>query len=265
MAITHGSPALRAVSPAAAPSVRTITDQDLRAALRDGLADFREKRGDILLVGLLYPAIGFAAAMAADGDFVWMFFPLVAGLSILGPLAATGFYELARRREDGLESSWWHFLDVARSPAFDSIAVVAGVLLALFGAWVLAAGIVYAAFFGGQSWPGLTTFIAEVLTTPRGWGMMIVGNLVGAGFAVATLALSAISLPMLIDRDVGAGPAMSASIQLFRQNPRVMARWGLMVVGLLVLGSIPLFMGLAVVLPWLGYATWHLYRRAVTD
>lgn len=265
MASTQASGTLRAVEARTAPSVRTITDQDLRAALRDGLADFREKRGDILLIGLLYPIVGFVTALAAKGDYVWMFFPLVAGLSIMGPLVATGFYELARRREDGLESSWWHFLDVVRSPAFDSIAVVAGVLFALFGAWVFAAGIVYAAFFGGQNWPGLGGFLMEVLTTPQGWAMMIVGNLIGAVFAVAALALSAISLPMLIDRDVGAGPAMSASIELVRKNPRVMLRWGLIVTALLVLGGIPLFMGLALVLPWLGYSTWHLYRRAVTN
>jgi uncharacterized membrane protein len=262
---TTQAPALRAVEPRAAPSVRTITDEDLRAALREGFADFREKRGDILLIGLLYPIIGFVTAMAVTGDYVWMFFPLAAGLSILGPLAATGFYELARRREAGLESSWWHFLDAARSPALDSIAVVAAVLLALFGAWVMSAGIIYAAFFGAATWPTVGDFLREVFMTPRGWAMIVVGNLVGAGFAVATLALSAISLPMLIDRDVGAGPAMGASIALVRRNPRVMLRWGATVAGLLLLGSLPLFMGLAFVLPWLGYATWHLYRRAVAD
>jgi uncharacterized membrane protein len=243
--------------------VNTLSAGDLRAALVEGFADFRAKRGDILLIGLLYPIIGFGAAMAAQGDYVWLFFPLAAGLSILGPLVATGFYELARRREAGLESSWWHFLDVARSPSIESIAVVAVVLIALFGGWLIAAGIVYSAFFGLEP-PGTAgMFLARVLTTPAGWGMILVGNLVGLGFALATLALSAVSLPMLIDRDVSAGEAMATSIAVFRRNPRVMARWGLIVAGLLLLGSIPLFMGLAVVLPWLGYATWHLYTKAV--
>lgn len=255
--------ALHAVPTPAPPAVRTIDDGDLRAALREGLADFREKRGDILLIGLLYPVIGFITGAAVEGDYVWMFFPLAAGLSILGPLAATGFYELARRREAGLESSWWHFLDAARGPAFDSVAIVAGVLFALFFGWMVAAGIVYALFFGGASWASTGDFISTVLTTPRGWAMMLLGNLVGLGFAIATLALSVVSLPMLIDRDVGAGRAMATSIEVVRRNPRVMARWGVIVAALLVAGSVPLFMGLAVVLPWLGYATWHLYRRAV--
>lgn len=243
--------------------VRTITGADLGAALREGWEDFREKRGDLLFIGLLYPAIGFAAAMLAQGDYVWMFFPLGAGLTILGPLTATGFYELARRREAGLESSWWHFLDVAKSPAIEAIAVVAVVLIALFGGWLLTAGLIYSAFFGLAAPASLGAFLGEVLTTPRGWGMILVGNLVGLGFALATLALSAVSLPMLIDRDGGAGRAMRTSIAAFRRNPAVMSRWGLIVAALLVAGSIPLFMGLAVVLPWLGYATWHLYRKVV--
>lgn len=254
---------LHAVATPPAPSVRTLDAHDLNAALREGMADFREKRGDILLIGLLYPLIGFMTVLAVKGDYFWIVFPLLAGVSILGPLAATGFYELARRREDGQDSSWWHFLDVARGPAFDSIAVVAGVLFALFGAWVVAAAIVYSAFFGGEIWASPGDFLAAVLTTPRGWGMILVGNLVGFCFAVAALALSVVSLPMLIDRDVGAGNAMATSIALVRRNPATMARWGLTVAGLLVLGSLPLFMGLAVVLPWLGYATWHLYRRGV--
>lgn len=260
MASTH---AIGSAAGRQAIHVRALDTQDLRAALREGLEDFRAKRGDILLIGLLYPFVGFATAMAVQADFVWLFFPLAAGLSILGPLVATGFYELARRREAGLESSWWHFLDVAKSPAIEAIGVVAGVLIALFGGWLIAAGIVYAAFFGLTAPAGIGDFLTQVFTTPAGWGMILVGNLVGLGFALATLAVSAISLPMLIDRDGGAGQAMATSIAVFRRNPAVMARWGLTVAALLVLGSIPLFMGLAFVLPWLGYSTWHLYTKAV--
>jgi uncharacterized membrane protein len=141
--------------------------------------------------------------------------------------------------------------------------VVAVVLIALFGGWLLAAGLVYSAFFGLHEPASISAFFAEVLTTPRGWAMMLVGNLIGLCFAVAALALSAVSLPMLIDQDGGAGRAMAVSVAAFRRNPAVMCRWGLMVAGLLLLGSLPLFMGLAVVLPWLGYATWHLYTRVV--
>lgn len=261
MAITQ---AIGATSAANDAPVNTITNNDLSAALREGWQDFNDKRGDLVFAALIYPVIGLIAAWAANGGpMTWLLFPLAAGLSLVGPLAATGFYELARRREAGLESGWQHFLDVARSPRLDGIAVVAVILIALFAGWLVAAGLIYGVFFGLHEPASLGALFGEVLTTPRGWAMIIVGNLIGFAFAVAALALSVVSLPMLIDRDVSAGQALSTSIASVRRNPAVMARWGLTVAALLVAGSIPAFLGLAVVLPWLGYATWHLYRKAV--
>lgn len=262
MAITHalgGSEAAATGSP-----VNTITADDLNAVLREGWRDFSERRGDLIFAGLIYPIIGLVAAWAANGGpMTWLLFPLAAGLSILGPLTATGFYELARRRELGLDSGWSHFLDVARGPRRDGIVVVAVMLILLFGGWLLAAGAIYGTFFGLYEPASFASFIGEVLSTPRGWGMILVGNLVGVAFAIAALALSVVSLPMLVDRDVGAGEALATSIAAVRHNPAVMTRWGLTVAALLVIGSIPAFLGLAIVLPWLGYATWHLYRRVV--
>lgn len=262
MAITQpigGVPAASTHTP-----VNTLTNDDASAALRDGWRDFGDKRGDLIFAGLIYPIIGLIAAWAANGGpMTWLLFPLAAGLALIGPLTATGFYELARRREEGLDSRWSHFLDVVRSPRADGIAVVAVILIALFGGWLVAAGLIYSAFFGLHEPASLGALLREVLTTPQGWGMFIVGGLVGFVFAVAALSLSVVSLPMLIDRDVSAGEALTTSINTVRQNPAVMARWGLTVAALLVIGSIPAFLGLAVVLPWLGYATWHLYRRAV--
>ena len=83
------------------------------------------------------------------------------------------------------------------------------------------------------------------------------------GFALLVLAVSVVSLPMLVDCNIEAGTALDTSMRAFRANFGLMIRWGLIVAVLLVLGSIPLFIGLAVVLPWLGYATWHLYTRLV--
>jgi len=262
MAITQaieGAPAAATHLP-----VNTLTNDDVNGALRDGWRDFSAKRGDLIFAGLIYPIIGLIAAWAANGGpMTWLLFPLAAGLALVGPLTATGFYELARRREAGLDARWRHFLDVARSSRADGIAVVAVILIALFGGWLVAAGLVYSAFFGLHEPPSLGFFLREVLTTPQGWGMIIVGCLIGFAFAVAALALSVVSLPMLIDRDISAGTALSTSIDSVRRNPAVMARWGLTVAAFLVIGSIPAFLGLAVVLPWLGYATWHLYRRTV--
>ncbi|WP_245648836.1 DUF2189 domain-containing protein [Sphingomonas sanxanigenens] len=232
--------------------------------MRDALDDFRSKRGDLIFAGLIYPFVGLAAAWLALGnDILPLLFPVAAGISLLGPLAATGFYELARRREAGLEAGWRHFFDIAKNPARDSIAVVGTILIALFGAWLVAAVLIYTAFMGTADPASPGAFLSALFGTANGWAMMIVGNLVGLGFAILAFAISAISLPMLVDRDVGAGPAMRASIEAVRRNPMVMTRWGLTIAVLLVVGSLPFFLGLAVVLPVLGYATWHLYTRVV--
>lgn len=250
--------------PAVTAPVRRIGPDDLRAALREGFGDFLAKRGDLVFIGFVYTLVGLVTAVAALGyPLLAWFFPLAAGLSLLGPLACTGFYELARRREAGLESSWWHFFDIVRHPSRVQIAMVAGVLIGLFIAWVAAAALIYRIFLGDTPPASLGSFLATLFGTPEGWAMMIVGDLVGLCFAALVLTISLVSLPMLVDRRVDGGTAIATSIRAVRANPGMTARWGLIVAVLLALGSIPFFLGLAVVLPVLGYATWHLYTKLV--
>jgi uncharacterized membrane protein len=244
--------------------IRKISGEDLKASLRMGLDDFREMRGDILFAGLIYTLIGIAAVvMTTNGPLMPFFFPIVAGVGLLGPVAAVGFYELARRREDGLESGWRHFLDVRKRPAADDMGIVAGLLLAIFALWLLAAGALYVAFFGWGTPTSVTGFLTMIFTTSKGWALILSGLVVGAVFGWIVLAISVASLPMLVDCDLGAGEAVSASWRASHANKGDMIRWGLIVLGLLILGSIPLFVGLAFVLPWLGYSTWHLYTRLI--
>lgn len=247
--------------------VRTISSRDLNLSLREGWNDFLSMRGDLIFVGLLYPLIGVVtAAVALGSNFLQLFFPIAAGISLLGPIVAVGFYEMARREEAGLHSNWSHFFDVVKRPSADGLGAVAALLVLIFALWMAAAQGLYAALWGMTGMTPMDSigaFLSRLFTTPEGWALMVIGNLVGACFAVLVLAISVVSLPMLVDCNVEARTAVSTSIRAFRANKAMMIRWGVTVGVLLVLGSIPLFIGLAVVLPWLGYATWHLYTHVV--
>lgn len=244
--------------------VRKITDEDLRLSLREGLSDFGEMRGDLLFAGLIYTMIGIAAVvMTTNKPLMPFFLPVVAGVGLLGPIAAVGFYELARRRERGEHSNWNHFLDFLKRPSADDIGIVALLLLVTFALWLAAAGLLYFVLFGWTVPISISGFLTEIFTTPRGWALIILGGAIGTIFGWFVLAISVASTPMLVDCDVSAAQAVSASWRATRENRRQMIRWGLIVAVLLVLGSIPLFVGLAFVLPWLGYSTWHLYTRLI--
>ena len=245
--------------------VRNIGDEDLRFALRQGLDDFKTFRGDIVFAGLIYTVIGLAAVvMTTSMPLMPFFLPVVAGVGLLGPVAAVGFYELADRREAGETNlHWFNFLDVRKRRTVDDMGMVAGLLLAIFFLWLLAAGALYALIFGWATPATMGDFVAMIFTTARGWALIVSGAVVGAIFGWFVLALSVASLPMLVDCDVSAAEAVSASWRAAHANKGEMIRWGVIVGVLLVLGSIPLFVGLAFVLPWLGYATWHLYTRLV--
>ena len=244
--------------------VRTIDDGDLRFSLRQGWEDFRDLRGDIFFAGLIYTLIGLAAVvMTTSAPLIPFFYPVVAGVALLGPVAAVGFYELARKRENGQEVHWFNFIDVRKRPSVDDMGIVAGLLLLIFVGWLIAAGALYALLFGWATPTSMGGFLSAVFTTPRGWALIAAGIVVGAVFGWFVLALSVASLPMLVDCDVTAAEDVSASWRAAHANKGEMIRWGIVVAGLLVLGSIPAFVGLAFVLPWLGYSTWHLYTRLV--
>src|SRR3954471_6039294 len=245
-------------------AVRKINDEDLRLSLKQGLDDFLSLRGDLFFAGLIYTVIGIAAVvMTTNGPLMPFFFPVVAGVALLGPVAAVGFYELARRREKGQEVHWFNFLDVRKRPSLDDMGIVAGLLLAIFALWLIAAGVLYATLFGWSTPTSFVDFVREVLTTVNGWLLILAGAVVGAIFGWIVLALSVVSLPMLVDCDISAPEAVSASWRAAHANKAQMIRWGLTVLAVLVLASIPLFVGLAFALPWLGYSTWHLYTRLV--
>ena len=258
------TPTTTAESSLEAPIVRDISRADLSWALREGWSDFLEKRGDIVLLIVLYPVLMLVVAAVTLGEGLFpLLLPLIAGLSLLGPIVAVGFYELARRREEGRDGNWSHFLDPFRGSSGAQIASLGIFLCLLFLAWVGVAWAIYQATLGTLQPANLGTFVSQLFTTPEGWALILFGNLAGFAFAAITLVTTLVSFPLLVDRPVDLALAVQTSLRAARRNPVEVATWGLIVAVLLALACIPLFIGLAVALPVLGYASWHLYTRLV--
>jgi uncharacterized membrane protein len=245
-------------------TIKTIRLSDLRQALREGWEDFKAVPSHAIFLCMIYPVLGLILARAVLGhSVVPLLFPLAAGFALIGPFAALGLYELSRRREAGLEASAWDAFDVLRSPSFGAMLGLGTLLLALFVTWVATAQAIYIAVFGYEGASGISDFVTRVLTTSQGWWLIFVGCGAGFLFALVALCISVVSFPLMLDRHAGAGEAMVTSLQVAAKNPVTIAAWGLIVAVLLVAGSAPFFLGLAVVIPVLGHATWHLYRKAI--
>jgi uncharacterized membrane protein len=249
---------------AADPTVRSIAPADLADALKKGWDDFAAMPSHAVFLCMIYPVIGIlAAALTLDFAFMPLLFPAAAGFALIGPFAALGLYELSRRREAGLEVSAADAFEVLRSPSIGAIVVLGLVLAVIFLTWMATANAIYTTYFGYGSPASVSQFVHDLFFTREGWSLIVVGNTVGLLFAIAAYVVSVVSFPLLLDHDVGALGAVLTSLRVIVRNPLTMALWGLIIAALLVIGTIPLFLGLAVVLPVLGHATWHLYRKAV--
>lgn len=247
----------------ALPVVRKIHVSQLRGVLQAGWDDFWAMPTHVVFLAALYPVVGvllYATVFAYD--LPALLYPLATGFALVGPFAAIGLYELSRRRELGLDTSWRHAFDVMHSPSLGPILATGALLVFIFAVWIGAAQWIYQSTFGRTSLE-ILPFIQQVFSTNEGQRLFLVGNAVGFVFALAAASLSVISLPLLLDRNIGFGSAILTSLRVVAMNPVTMLAWFAIVACGLALGTVPFFMGLAVVLPVLGHATWHLYRIAI--
>jgi len=246
------------------PVIRTISVMDLKDVLARGMSDFSAMPTHVFFLCLIYPIVGLILARVSFGyDVLSLLFPLAAGFALIGPFAAIGLYELSRLREKGVDVSMKHAFGVLRCPSLDAIAALGMVLMIVFLIWLTTAQLLYQSLFGYGSPESIRQFLSDILTTSKGWILIIAGNGIGFLFAVLVLTISVVSFPLLLDRDVGAMVAMHTSVRAVLRNPLMMAAWGLFVAVTLVIGSLPFFVGLAVVLPVLAHSTWHLYHKVV--
>ena len=238
---------------------------DLTDALTKGIDDFKAMPTHLVHFCWIYPVVILVGAKSyAGSDVLPLAFPLLTGYTLIGPIVATGMYELSRRRETGRDISRMHAFEVVRSPSIRSIAILSILLMLIYFIWLFTARGLYNLYFGGYEPESIMGFIDQIFTTGAGWGLIVVGCTIGFIFAAVVFTMSVMSFPLLLDRDVGLMTAVGTSVRAVVRNPITMFIWGVIIAVTLGVASIPFFVGIAIVMPVLGHATWHLYRKTVT-
>ncbi|ROT94227.1 DUF2189 domain-containing protein [Altererythrobacter sp. FM1] len=242
---------------------RDLTLRDLWAALAAGARDFLACPLFGLFFGSIYVGGGLFVgyALFAWKSPTWLI-PAAAGFPLIAPFVAVGLYEVSRRREAGLPRSWGTVLGALRGRGDDQIISMGVIVFVAFSFWMIVAHSIFAIFLAES---GIGSESLAIFTTQAGIAMLVVGGAIGGLMALAFYAVTVMSLPMLVDREVDFLTAIITSLAVINHNRPVMMAWALIIAVVLFVAMIPAFLGLLIALPVLGHATWHLYRRAVTD
>lgn len=244
--------------------IRKIGAKDLGQALKGGFDDFSAKPSHVAFLFVIYPLFALLLTLFVTGqNLLHLAFPIVAGFTLLGPVISVALCEMSRRRERGLDATWRSAFDFVHSSSFAPIVALSVAMMLLYVAWLFMAQFLYFGLFGAVPPVSVSDFATQVLTTRPGGALILYGTALGFMFAFVALAISVVAFPLLLDKQVSAITAARTSIKAVTSNPLIMAVWGLIVAGLLAAGSILFLVGLAVVIPILGHATWHLYRKLI--
>jgi uncharacterized membrane protein len=253
------------IAPSPPPRIGRVGLGDIAAALKAGLRDFARAPAFGLFFASFYVAGGILIYLQLGVlDQSYWIIPVALGFPLLAPFLAVGLYEVSRRLEIGEPLDWAAVLGVIfrqKDRQFPSIAMV---IIMVFMFWVFVAHLVFALFMGLEPMTNILSNWQDTLLTRNGLTMLAVGTAAGAVLAFVLFSLTVASLPLLLDRELDFITAMIASFQLVLANPLPMIAWGLIISALMLVAMLPLFLGLFLVLPVLGHATWHLYRRSMS-
>ena len=245
-------------------SVNKIEVSDIWVSLELGWRDFMHQPSHYFFAIILYPFIGIILWLwASKENTIQLIFPMMSGFALFGPFIAIFLYEISRRLESGLDTSWSQIFRLVYSPALRQIIILSIMLLFIFFTWMVCAYILFQLLYGSNYPISMFNFFINIITTPRGWLLIVLGNGMGACFALTALYTTVVAFPILIDTEISAIKAIQISMLAVRINPIPLICWGFLVSFGLLMGVLCVMIGLIIALPVFGHATWHLYRRLV--
>jgi len=244
--------------------VHPFTAADINAAWARGMLDFRAAPAYGLVFGAFYAISGILLILAVWAlSLSYLVYPLAAGFALIGPFAAVGLYEVSRRRELGIELSWPAVLGAVIEQRNRQLAWMALVVLSIFIVWMYQAQLLLTLLVGVAPFGSLHEFLRILTTTPEGLVFLLLGNTFGALLSLLLFSVTFISFPLLLDHDVDFVTAMIFSVRAVVLSLVPAFGWAVTIAALLVIASLPFFLGLVFVVPILGHTTWHLYRTIV--